>query len=173
MEQLAMRRADLEALPQTPLQDGYLLDTRQVGDEADLAALLRISFAKDEWTPEHVAQVLSRGEGVVETFVVRCAGQIVATASVRLVGPEWGGAGMVHWVAAHPAHGGRGLGRVVTEATLREMRRRGLPSAVLTTDDHRLAAVATYRALGFAPDHGSGRAGPERWAAVLSALDRP
>ena len=76
---------------------------------------------------------------------------------------------MVHMVCVLPEHRGRGIGRALVLASLHYFRDHGYRRAVLTTDDHRLAALRTYLALGFVPvlvaeDH------RERWRKCLAAL---
>ena len=54
-------------------------------------------------------------------------------------------------VCALPEQRGRGLGRLVTLATLHYMRDRGDTNVLLETDDFRIPAVRSYLGLGFVP----------------------
>ena len=77
----------------------------------------------------------------------------------------------LHMVAARPEATGRGLGRVVCWAVLDYFARHGEQEVVLTTDDHRLPAIATYLQVGLRPmryTRGEDHAG--RWKAVLEKL---
>jgi mycothiol synthase len=58
--------------------------------------------------------------------------------------------GEVYVVGVDPAHQGRGLGRALTVAGLRYLRDLGLEQAMLYVESDNEAALAVYRALGFA-----------------------
>lgn len=169
MSQLFMRRPNLEDLPEIPVPEGYRLREYEDNDRASLAALMQAAFQDESWTEEKVEAALVTPPDVVKTFVIEYQGQIVATASARLIPEAHPGSGYVHWVAAHPAHAGQKLGAIVSVATLQEFARRGCKDAVLETDDHRIAAIKTYQALGFVPEHRH-ETHPERWARILSDL---
>jgi len=77
--------------------------------------------------------------------------------------------GELGWVAADPAHAGRGLGRTVSAAVTARLIRAGYRNIHLYTEDWWLAALKTYLKLGyvpvlFAPDI------PERWQTVCAQL---
>jgi mycothiol synthase len=113
--------------------------------------------------------VLIRPDDVKKTFVIESDGEIVATASARLLPEAYPGAGYVHYVAASPHHAGKKLGYLVSLATLHEFVQMNCQSAVLDTDDFRLPAVKTYLNLGFAPHH-SDDSHAQRWATVDASL---
>lgn len=169
MSQLFMRRPNLDGLPDIPLPSGYTLREYQQSGLESLAALMRTAFEDAKWTPDKVRHDLIEDETVVKTFVVEYHGQVVATASARLLPEAHPGSGYVHWVAAHPEHAGMKLGSVVTVATLQEFARLGCTDAVLETDDHRLAAIKTYQNLGFVPENRHATH-PERWAQIVADL---
>lgn len=59
MDQLLMRRPDLNHLPQMPaLPPGYNLREYQESDLEPLAELMRAAFEDEKWTPEKVRQTL-------------------------------------------------------------------------------------------------------------------
>jgi mycothiol synthase len=64
---------------------------------------------------------------------------------------EGGRSGNVHYVATHPDHRGKGLGRIVTVRVLQHLATLGLEDAFLLTDDYRLPALRLYLRLGFVP----------------------
>ncbi|AIE87174.1 GNAT family N-acetyltransferase [Fimbriimonas ginsengisoli] len=169
MSQLVMRRDRLDVLPgEPPLAGNYLLREAVEADASGLASVLTAAFG-DEWTEADVFERLLRAPDVRRTFVIVSDQGVVATASSQTIPDRWPDSGVVHWVGAEPAHAGRGLGYAVCLAVLRDHRDAGLTSAVLTTDDERLAAIRTYLKLGFRPlecdsDHGA------RWAAVFGKL---
>ena len=77
----------------------------------------------------------------------------------------------LHMVAGLPDTRGRGLGKLVCQAAVAYMARQGATEVILTTDDHRLAAIAIYLGLGFLPMRYHGGEDHEgRWQAVLEKL---
>jgi mycothiol synthase len=167
---LFMRRPDLDDLPSLPpLPPGYILREFRSQDLDALSNMMRLAFEDDQWTSERMKRVLTEAADVKKVFVVDFGGLPVASASARVMPEEHPGSGYVHWVAVAPAHRNKGLGYLVTLATLYEFKQMGLRDAVLETDDHRLAAIKTYQKLGFEPEnrHDSHI---ERWAIVISNL---
>jgi mycothiol synthase len=65
------------------------------------------------------------------------------------VDPPDGGTGEIYAVAVHPDAQGRGLGRVLVEAGLDRLERRGVSEAVLYGEGDNAAALGLYRRLGF------------------------
>src|SRR5262245_57928969 len=107
MSTLVMRRPDLKALPALPeAPDGYHLRDFRSGDTAGLMALMKLAFpeAANEWNITHVRRELISNPDVKRIVVVEASGEIVATASALLEPAANPGVGVVHWVAAHPAH---------------------------------------------------------------------
>jgi mycothiol synthase len=167
LTQLEMRRPHLGGLPPLRPPEGYELRTWQDGDEVRWAAIM--DGAIGAWDADRVRSEFLRQEGVEpgNVFVAARDGELVATATARrLPDPA---TGYVHMVAADAAHRGRGLGSLVSVAVLHRLRELGCTSAVLHTDDDRLAAVRLYLRLGFAPLH-TASDHEERWARVLAAL---
>lgn len=175
--QLLMRRADLMGLPLTELPDGYVLrrcDRAFTGGERDgIARVLGESFPEMTWFSERVDTTFIGDTGCHTTFYIEhtSGGKIVATATAR-VDDSYPGEGYLHWVGVSPTHRGKRLGNLVSLAVLQEFVATGFGGAVLTTDDHRLAAIKTYLTLGFVPvfAHDSHEV---RWQAVEAALQTP
>lgn len=105
-------------------------------------------------------------------FVVEFRGKAVATALAWEEGDEVSlKRGLLHFVATHPEHHQRGLGKAVTAAVMRYFTKDGRDEVILTTDEHRLRAIRAYQALGFepvleAPDQ------RRRWDNVNAALEQ-
>jgi len=85
--------------------------------------------------------------------------------------------GELSWVAADPEHKGKRLGMAVCAAVVARFLDAGYRRIYLLTDDHRLAAIRVYLALGFEPflarddPSTSLRAGmAERWQEILKQL---
>ena len=74
-------------------------------------------------------------------------------------------------IGAHRDARGLGAGRLVCLAALHSLRDRGYKTAVLSTDDDRIAALSLYYSLGFRPiyEHESHEA---RWEAVMKTIKK-
>jgi len=60
--------------------------------------------------------------------------------------------GMLHWIAIHPSHQGRGPGRCLVSAGLNRLRGPGHRRALAGTQTIRLAAMKTCLNFGFVPE---------------------
>jgi mycothiol synthase len=170
MRQLAMKRPHLEGLPEIPaLPEGYELVVGTSVDAEGLAAVLTASF-EDAWDAKRANEVLLEHPDVWATFLVKHRGEVVATASCMHLRDRMH-IGYVHFVGTDPGHGGRGLGYVVSLATLHEFRRQGKTEAILTTDDPRIPALKVYLRLGFIPVY-EDETHPPRWSAVFETILR-
>ena len=81
-------------------------------------------------------------------------------------------AGNFGWLAADPAHGGKGLGRAVSAAVTARLIEGGYKNIYLETHDHRLPAIRIYLSMGWVPllycDEMHGR-----WERICEQLDWP
>lgn len=168
LPQLLMRRDDLAGLPPVEPPPGVAIRRAGADDAAAIAACLSTAFG-EPWDVARVERDLLRHPEVIATVVAVLDGAVVATASAAWQPARFGDAGVLHWVAALPGHGGKGLGGLVSLAALRHCAAEGLVAAMLLTDDARIPAIRTYRRLGFRPFHHH-RSHPERWRAVLAAI---
>ena len=117
---LQLRRPNLKNLPELALPDGYTLRSAGEDDAEGLAACLQTAFPEMTWTSENASNWLLNDPTVQTTFVIEQGGQIVATASARLLPDDFPNAGYIHWVGANPAHRGKRLGYFVSLATLHD-----------------------------------------------------
>src|SRR6185503_7616121 len=139
-----------------PIQDVVLPPDYRLRNyrEADLPAIGEIyqaTFGLDEswYKREFVSSPHFRPERVA---VVDYRGRAVATALAWEEGPTVGmKRGLLHFVATHPEHHQRGLGKAVTAAVMHYFTKDGRNQVVLTTDEHRLRAIRAYLAMGFKP----------------------
>jgi mycothiol synthase len=151
-QQLEMRRPDLEDLPDTVVPSGCGLRTFAHGDEEHWARIMNDCIG-DGWSVNRCRTEL------VERPEFRAGGCFLATVDGVPQGTAtaWskpgyeGDWGYIHMVGVAPEHRGRGLGKLVTLATLRWFRSHGFRRAFLHTDDWRLPAIAVYLKLGFHP----------------------
>ena len=154
--------------PDAPVPTGRLRPAVE-GDADALGMLLTAAF-EEQWDVDRVRSALLDTPDVVRTWVVENPdGQLVATASERLLPDRYPDAGYLHWVASAPTARGAGLGSLVTRACLAGFAERGPSRAVLETEDFRVPAVRTYLRLGFVPES---RDDDERhrWSALLPTL---
>lgn len=130
----------------------------------DDAELLRVNNAAFAWHPEQGGwdETQLRQRRAAEWFDPR--GLFLAFSASRperLLGFHWTKVhtdqsphvGEVYVVAVDPAAQGAGLGRLLTAVGLRYLRDQGLSEVMLYTEADNLAAVRTYRGLGFVTGH--------------------
>ena len=163
---MSMGQDRLLGLCGTRVPDRYLLRGCRASDSDGIAGVLDASGFQG-WTAGRVADYLAepeRGEG---TRVVACGTRIVASTFASWQEP--GRIGVLDYVACHPEHRGRGLGRAVCLGVLGFFARRGYESVTLLTDDVRLPAIALYLSLGFAPDMTRDDM-PGRWEKIMRQL---
>lgn len=101
-------------------------------------------------------------------FFLTVDGEIAATITVICHRAEQ--QGYIHMVASKPQFRGRGLGHLMNELAVCVLKEQGMPTAYLTTDDWRLAAIKTYLKAGFVPDTESLPEFAGRWQKVLQDL---
>ena len=166
-----MRRPTLENLPPLDVPDGFSLRDASIADLSALAALLAAAFPELDWPENHARSQLFEDLTVKKTLVIveTATGKLAATASARLLPGKYPNAGYIHWVGGIPEFRGRGLGRLVSLATLHEFVTMGCAAAVLDTDDFRIPAIKTYLALGFAPELAN-PSHASRWAALKGEM---
>jgi len=171
--QLVMRRPSLDGLPPLSLAEGYELRHFTDNDEEGWNRLMDVVFERPQGTTDFSASM--RASQLFQhdrVFVIVADGEVIATAS-GWHHPKFGArSGYLHWVAAHPDHRGKKLGRSVSVAAMHRMVQDGRNFVALETDDFRLPAVKIYLDLGFHPllIHESQR---EHWPVVLETLEYP
>jgi mycothiol synthase len=138
-------------------------------DLPGLTELLSKSFEEMQWNEETVSQRLVEAADVKKIYIIDCDGKPVATASARIMPDEYPNAGYLHWVAVHPDYRKKKLGTAVSLAVLREFVAMGCKSAVLETEDKRLAAIKVYQDLGFKAVHRHS-SHALRWAMIAELL---
>lgn len=165
---MTMRRDRLLRLSGIPVPAGYALRRCRTSDSAGIARVLDACGFKG-WTPGRVADYVAEPERGQGSRVVACGARIVASTFASW--QELGRCGVLDYVACHPDHRRRGLGRAVCCGVLDFFARRGYESVTLLTDDVRLPAIALYLALGFAPDV-THEGVAERWQKIMRRLGR-
>jgi mycothiol synthase len=163
----------LGAIPPARVPPGYAVRLLRPDDHADRATFLALMRATQlgTWSDERLARVcptiLPDGWfGIIHPD----SGALVATAMAQdSADPLHPSGGEVGWVAADPAHRGRGLGRAVVALALARLAAVRYRRIYLKTDDHRLPAIRVYLDLGFEPLAYTDDM-PQRWAAIRAQL---
>ncbi len=163
----------LGAPPAVAVPTGYTVRTYQPLDEPGFYKVMDLAGFKN-WDDETLRpwrlKILPDGWFLI---VHEASGEIVATAMANHNPQElhpFGGE--LGWVAAHPAHAGKGLGMAVCGAVVRRLLAGFYRRCYLQTDDWRLPAVKSYLRLGwvpflYLPDM------EDRWRAVCEQLQWP
>lgn len=173
--QLMMRRplADLEPLV---LPDGVTIRHYEPGDAGQWEQIVCDAFG---WEPSAILgqrfETIMRRDPAFrpQRVMFLCEhGKPVATTSAWHQPVHGNHTGTIHWVAVFKTAAGHGYGRLITLACLHRMKGEGRTIALLTTDDFRLPAIASYFKLNFEPClvHENQR---QRWRDVLTTIDKP
>lgn len=173
--------AGVRAMPDVVAPEGYALRGYRRGDEESMGATLRAAGFTD-WDADGVLGYLEDADRRAGSAVVAFEGRIVAsTFASRMpaerVSPVTGTPGeprregVLDYVATHPDHQGRGLGRATCTAVSRYLVAQGCKMVSLLTDDWRLAAIHLYLSLGYEPVMNREDM-PDRWNAVINELER-
>lgn len=171
--QMILPEAHFAALPVLPTPAGYRLRVYQPGDEPEFYRVMEAAgfgFWDDERLRAWIGRILPDGWFML---LDDASGQIVATAMcLHEHSDQHPFGGELGWVAADPAHQGKGLGMIVCTAATARLIRGGYRNIHLYTEDFRLAALKTYFRLGYvpllyAPDM------PDRWRTVCAQLGLP
>ncbi|NLT42180.1 MAG: GNAT family N-acetyltransferase [Anaerolineae bacterium] len=171
LPQLRMQLSLTREVWAPPIAPGYELRLLAEEGMEDWIAVLNSTGDLGCWTVERAHRAIGPGgRSMVPAEAIQMAyhaGRPVATACLT-VHPDCGDAEL-GWVAVHPGHRRRGLGRLVCAAVLQDMRLRGYRRAFLLTDDHRSSAILLYWLMGFRPEltHPSHR---QRWEGLAQRL---
>jgi GNAT superfamily N-acetyltransferase len=175
---ISMIRPTLENLPSFALPAPYTLRWYQPGDEK---AWVAIHIAADPYltfTDEIFISEFEANRALLPTrqaYLCDGTGTPVGTTSAWFYTDEEGEAyGLVHWVAIHPAHQGRGLAKPLLALVCRRLQELGHPRAYLNTSTGRIPAVNLYLQFGFVPKMRQDRENTLRaWRQARERLDHP
>jgi predicted dehydrogenase/ribosomal protein S18 acetylase RimI-like enzyme len=150
LEMLFPETAPVPAASTPP--EGYRVRQYEDSDETGYRTLMNLA-GFGIWDSARIRTVRCRllpgGFFVVEHT---STGQIVASAqSTHAPTDRHPEGGEMGWVAAHPEHRGKGLGRIACTHATQRLRDAGYRHIYLSTDDFRIPAIAIYLALGYTP----------------------
>jgi len=112
-------------------------------------------LAVRERTSADYAAFLSRqlDNREVAVLVAEESGNVIGYSYATLEGYDYlalrGPAGVLHDIIVEPEHRGRGVGRLLLEATLAHLKSRGAPRVVLATAEHNEPAQRLFASAGF------------------------
>ncbi len=163
--QLLMRWPEGRPLPDLTPPEGVTVHAADGHERASWNWIARAAF-----DPRQNYDMIADDPGCAPegVFFVRVRPMDVATATARLMDD---GTGCVHMVAVHPWYQGLGLGKYAVVAAVKRLSELGVSRIWLSTDDFRLPAIRTYRALGFEPMYDPGdEEMVKRWTLVNEQL---
>jgi mycothiol synthase len=163
----------LNAPPAVRLPPGYTLRIYRPGDEPQFYKVMELAgwpAWDDARLQPWIVRILPAGWFMA---VHEASGAIVATAMALHDHTAWHPfGGELGWVAADPAHAGKGLGMAVCSAVTARFIAAGYRNIHLYTEDWRLPALKTYLKLGYIPLLYTPEM-PERWHAICERLRWP
>jgi mycothiol synthase len=142
----------VQAKPRITVPVGYTLRTYRSGDETQFFALMALA-GWPGWDEQKLKPWLFRilPDGWFMA-IEQDSGKIVASAMATHDHTwKYPFCGEVGWVAADPAHTGKGLGLAVTAAVTTRFIEIGYRDIHLFTEHWRLAAIKIYLKLGYEP----------------------
>ena len=160
MAQLRMVKLNMNDIPEANIPDGFELRVIKPDEKNKWEELCNKMFDFKSTFKETVEE--KRGYVEDGVFVITDGGRFIATGT-GLCNHNQNGYGYVHMIAADSDYSGKRLGYEIVAAVLRRLRGGGFDKAELTTDDHRLPAIKTYKNLGFIPDLSVDETMRERW----------
>ena len=171
----------VRGMPDVAVPEGYEVRGYREDDAVTLAAALQAVGFRNCGV-DQVLETLEDADRRAGSALVDFRGAIVAVTfasrtSATETNPTTGNPGepwregVLDYVATHPDHQGRGLGRATCTAVSRYLVDRGCETVQLLTDDWRLPAIRLYLSLGYQPVTGRGDM-PVRWAAIKSELEK-
>jgi mycothiol synthase len=131
---------------------GYLLRVFRDGDQEAYIDLMRIA-GFDTWTRDNLDLVVKNAvpNGIISAehaASTRLAATAMGWRKSTAIFPDGYEMG---WLAADPAHRGKGLGELVVAAVTRTLLSHGARHIFLLTDDWRLPAINGYLKVGYVP----------------------
>ncbi len=165
------------SVPEFELPEGYELiqyrrgGTKNMTEEEFKNEWIKTRLAND--TPENVEKWFYNvyNDPIVPDdgfFAILYGGGIASSAHIQLGNHEEGTA-TLHEVWTDIDHRGKGLGKIITGAVMKNAQKRGIGTVYLTTDDFRLPAIRAYMKMGFFPVlYEDGQR--ERWEKIFAKL---
>ena len=133
-----------------PVEDpGVRIETVGPDRVSERTAVHRASFDRSTFTDERWHAMAAGPLYADARCLVACDDEGTAVGAITVWSAGPGRPGLIEPLGVLPDHRGHGYGRAVTLAGARVLRELGSSSAVVITERHRDAAVATYVSAGF------------------------
>jgi ribosomal protein S18 acetylase RimI-like enzyme len=145
---VVIRRANNGDLPHLGRLGALMVETHHAFDR-------RRFFAPTVDTPRGYAAFMRTqlGQSAAVIFVADAGSSVVGYAYATLEGYDYlslrAPAGVLHDLIVEPGHRGRGIGRLLLDTMLSELRARGAPRVVLSTAERNEAAQRLFSRKGF------------------------
>ena len=95
----------------------------------------------------------------------------IAVATITVICDGETKEGYIHMVACRPECRGQGIGTLLNSIAVSTLKKEGMETAYLTTDDFRIPAIKSYLRCGFVPDLSTNDF-KERWARIYEQIQQ-
>lgn len=147
--------------------EAFEVETYSAAITMDRAAFEKIQNSIGWHVSEEQWQLLSQELVENSMILVTQFGEPVAVACGLARANNWV---ELAWVAVVPAHRGRGVGKMVCNAVVKQLTDQGNLEIFGSTQDERLSALEIYLDIGFYPLYRKDKA--ERWSSICHKLGR-
>jgi ribosomal protein S18 acetylase RimI-like enzyme len=178
MKQLIMRWVNDGAEAEFTLPEGTeLLTLKQIDDGVRVWADIVRHMEKDGVTefPEGYTRfyesVMQSEENYREELCFFLSVRGTPAATFTVICNKESGEGYLHMVASKPEFRGLGLGNLMSRIAVSVLKKEGMRTAYLTTDDWRIPAIKTYLKAGFSPDLTSEEDFHSRWEKIYAIIN--
>lgn len=174
MGQLIMRwKNDGTAAREIVLPDGVKLKNFTEIKDAKSAWLNIVSFmgqGEAKYDGELYEKVMVSQPHYDEKLCFFLCVEEVPAATITVICDRENKAGLIHMVSCDPNFRGRGLGKLLSLIAVEVLKKEGMETARLTTDDWRIPAIKTYLRAGFTPDLEKEPDFKERWEKIYREI---
>jgi GNAT superfamily N-acetyltransferase len=171
---VSMIRETLDDLPLFDLPASYTLRWYQPGDEESWVEIHNAADPSHPYSLEKFAREFEADRALLpsrQAYLCSSDGKPVGTTSAWFYQVEQKEFGLVHWVAIHPQHQGRGLANPLLSLICHRLRELGHTQAYLNTSTSRIPAIGLYLKFGFVPhSHGDDAKAFLAWSQIRQKL---
>ena len=172
---VAMIRENMENIPDIPFPKGYGVRNFREGEGYIWTRIHKAAEPYIKVDDELFQQQFGENLDVMPDrsfFIVTDEGEEVGTITAWWIsdwrGKDWG---LIHWVAIHPDHQGKGLAKPAMSKAMKRLKQ-SHERALLHTATKRIIAIKVYLDFGFHPDLEADNS-QEAWSEVAAVLPHP
>jgi GNAT superfamily N-acetyltransferase len=174
---VSMIRETLDDLPLFDLPVPYTLRWYQPGDEVYWVEIHKAADPSHPYSLEKFVHEFEADRALLplrQAYLCSGDGKPVGTTSAWFYQVEQKEFGLVHWVAIHPQHQGKGLANPLLSLICHRLRELGHTQAYLNTSTARIPAIGLYLKFGFVPhSRGDDAKALLAWSQVRQQLAHP